>query len=349
MKAPDMKAPDLSHSESGAPAPQSRPIGVSIIVVTLGKSPWLQECLQALRREGKACSHQGPIEIFLVDQGQDEALPPGEVVDRHFRPGRNLGFAAANNLALAAARGRFLALINDDAVVEEGWLGGLTEALEAQPLAGAAQGVNLRLKEPGRVDGYGLGWNRRWQAVQVGHGEAAMEADKPIQEIFGASATAALYRREALESVGGPGLQVFDTSLGSYYEDVDLACRLRRQGFGALLVPKTRARHAGSTTAETLASGSTPWIYGNRLLVLARLLGRGLWPRLPFLLLRDTVDLLRTLRKGEGKAALGIVRGWARALRKISHFAHLGRPWDPRSHLSRSPGKPETRNIVRSP
>ncbi len=54
--------------------------------------------------------------------------------------------------------------------------------------------------------------------------------DVGVEEIFGVSATAAVYRREALRAVASGG-EVFDPRLGSYYEDVDLAGRLRAAGF----------------------------------------------------------------------------------------------------------------------
>src|SRR5262249_20868677 len=134
-------------------------------------------------------------------------------------------------------------------------------------------GVNLVLDESGRVDGWGLGWNRALQAVQLGHGEAAPPLTAPMREVFGVSATAARYRREALAAVALPGGQVFDERLGSYYEDADLACRLRAAGWTALSVPAARARHAGSMTSGIAGTGSAlaraRWanVYGNRYLV----------------------------------------------------------------------------------
>ena len=355
-------------TEHGVPAAPE----VTAVVPTVGRSPWLAACLRALRRQADTAA----LEILVVDQApQPLALPPG-LADRVLRPERNLGFAGGTNLGLAAARGELLATVNDDAVVGPGWLAALTAALRADPRAAAAQGINIlatpagmetdrggggngddarpsdRLgqDEPERIDGCGLGWNRWWQAIQIGHGEPLPVTTGAVAqvEIFGVSATAALFRRSALEQVALGG-QVFDPRLVSYYEDSELAGRLRAAGFSALLVPAARARHAGSASGRTAAAGRERWrlIYGNRYLAAARLLGRGLWPRLPLMLLRDLLDvagpaaLLRALLRrdrrllpgdrGTGPGARrgrlsGMAAGWGRALRHLPAFARTGAP-----------------------
>jgi GT2 family glycosyltransferase len=279
---------------------------LSAVVPTLGRSPLLIPCLQALRHEGA--------EIVVVDQGETPADLGAGLADRVLRPERNLGFAAATNLGIAAASGGWIATVNDDAIVEPGWAAVLVAALTADPRAAAAQGVNLLLDHPELADGCGIAWNRWWQAVQIGHGKAAPVPAGAAMEVFGVSATAAVYRREALEAVAGSA-GVFDQRLVSYYEDVDLACRLRAAGYRALLVPAARARHAGSLTGRTLSRERWQLIYGNRWRVARRHLGGGFWPRLPLLAARDGVDLAQALLRGNGELAAGIVAGLRRALR----------------------------------
>ncbi len=296
----------------------SSPKRVAAVIPTLGKSPHLEACLRALRAEAE------PIEIILVDQGERPVeLPPG-LADQVLRPGRNLGFAAGTNLGIAAVSADaapFVATVNDDAIVEPGWLAVLLAALDADPRLAAAQGANLRFDSPEILDGLGIAWNRSRQAVQIGAGERAPGAEEPARPIFGVSATAALYRRSALEAVRlGPD-EYFDSNLGSYYEDVDLAARLAQAGFRALMLPTARALHAGSTTG-----GAARWrlVYGNRHLVLARTLGRGYWWRLPALLGRDLRDLVRAVVDGEKGRVAGILGGWGRAVRLLPRFARWG-------------------------
>jgi GT2 family glycosyltransferase len=298
-------------------------VSVSAVVPTMGRSRYLLECLRALRREGGTA-----LEIVVVDQGDSPVEIPASLGAHVLREERNRGFAVANNRGIAEARGSVIAAVNDYAVVEEGWLAPLLAALAANPEAGAAQGVNLVLGEEPRVDGCGLNWNGWWQAVQVGRNQAAPGREEPPFEVFGVSATAALYRREALErSKLEPGEgEVFDPRLTTYYEDADLAVRLRQAGYSALCVPAARARHAGSLTSTSLGQERWSLLYGNRYLVAAKLLGRGFWLRLPLLFVRDLLDLFHALAgRKEGAAAAGIVRGWLRAARLLPAFAHGGR------------------------
>jgi len=280
-------------------------VRISAVVLTLGRSPLFIPCLEALRREG--------VEIVVVDQGVSIDVPAG-LADQVLRPGRNLGFAAGNNLGISAATGDLVAPVNDDLLVEPGWAEKLIAAMAVDPRAGSAQGVNLVLDRPDLADGCGIAWNRWWQAVQVGHGEPAPGPEGGASEVFGVSATAAVYRREALHEVAPDG-EVFDTRLGFYYEDVDLACRLRAAGWRALLVPAARALHAGSLTGRTMSRQRWKLVYGNRWVVVKRYLGGGFWPRVPLLAVRDGVDLGRALLRRDTELAAGIVSGWGRALR----------------------------------
>ena len=317
---------------------------LTLVVPTLGRSPLLADCLRALRGEAEAAGAA----IVLVEQGSGVPEAVAALADRRVRVPAPLGFAAAVNLGLAAGHGPWVAVVNDDAVVDPGWLAALEAALEGVPRAASAQGVNLLPGVPARVDGRGLAWNRWLQAVQVGHGEpaaAAASGDREPREVFGVSATAALYRRSALRAVAGPPArrapapgveappEVFDSRLGTYYEDVDLAVRLRAAGHTALLVPAATARHAGGLTAGT-GAGRWRQVHGNRYLVVARLLGRSFWRWLPRLVARDLLDLARAAGRGDLRRAAGIAAGWGRAAARLPRFVHGGAPVVPAADLA---------------
>jgi len=310
---------------------------VAAVVPTLGASPLLVRSLAALRAD--AARAGVPLELIVVHQGTGALPSEAEALaDRVLRPGANLGFAGGTNRGIAAAgASEWIATVNDDALVEPGWTAALVAALAARPDAAAAQGVNLELARPAVADGWGLLWNGAWQAVQPGHGEAPPGAEEPVREVFGVSATAALYRRSALEAAALPGGWIFDERLGSYYEDADLACRLRAAGYTALAVPAARALHAGGATGRALAGGRSRLrrLYRNRLLVAARLLGGGLWRRLPAIAWRDAKDLARALGRGEMDAALAVAGGWAWALADLPRYARRGPPAVPLTELRR--------------
>ncbi len=288
-------------------SPGDRGARVTAVIPTLGRSPWLVACLEALRKDAPE------IEIVLIDQGEkpvETSLP-----DKTVRPGRNLGFASATNLGITASSREFVATVNDDALVEPGWIARLIEALDHEPKAAAAQGVNLILDSLDRADGCGIAWNRWLQAVQIGHGEPAPNPDEPVREVLGVSATAAIYRREALPP------KPFDPDLVSYYEDVDLAVRLHATGWKALLVPAARARHAGSATGATMSRERWRLLYGNRWIVARRAFGRGSRLRMA---VRDLLDLVRAVLSLDGARVAGILGGWVRAVQAKGHKGRKG-------------------------
>ena len=99
----------------------------------------------------------------------------------------------------------------------------------------------LAAESTGTLDGTGdlyavsgLGWRRD-------HGVAAEAHRLEPDEVFGPCAAAALYRRSALEEAGG-----LDESFFCYFEDVDLAFRLRLLGHRCLYVPDAVVHHVGS-------------------------------------------------------------------------------------------------------
>ena len=269
---------------------------------------------------------------------------------------RPAGFARAANAGIAVSRGRLIALVNDDAVLATGWTRTLLAALGAcdgadprisadSPLA-AAQGLNLLPagtgKDDARIDGAGLAWNRRWQAIQIDCGKSAPPAGGEPRSIYGVSATAAIYRREALVAVSpvGGALRPFNERLDSYYEDVELADRLRRASYESVLAPAARIEHAGalSSRGRRDARRRVRRIYSNRLLVLAKRLGRSFWLLLPGLLIRDAVDLFRGGKSealpGDSRrpGATDLLFAWGRAVRLLPRFAGFGRgqeTWNP--------------------
>lgn len=289
-------------------------VSLSVIVPSLGRSPWQAEMLAALRAE---LAGRGA-ELLWVHQGSappPELHLPGERLVRMLQPA---GFAAAVNAGLAAAApgSAMIAVVNDDLVVAPGWLATLVEALAARPDAAAVQGVQIELEHPDRIDGCGLGWNRSWQAVQVGGGDAPPALDAAPFEVFGVSATAALYRRTAIVSVARSvathvaGAALFDERLESYYEDVELAVRLREAGWTSWCIPAARARHAGQGTTRTMPLYRWRAIYRNRLRVVATLCGERFARSVPRLAERDLRDLVRAALRGEATRVVAIVAAW---------------------------------------
>jgi GT2 family glycosyltransferase len=290
---------------------------VTVAVPTLGQSPLLEACLASLRAQSVPC------DVVLVCPRR-AAIPfqlDAGGVERVLETGHELGFAAATNAGWRDSTSEWLGAVNDDVELAPEWLERLLDEADRHPGAASLQGVNLRHDDARLADGCGVTWNHWLQAVQIGHLQPAPAQDTAAREIFGVSATAAIYRRAALAGLAAKDGAVFEPLFGSYYEDVDLAVRLRAAGFSARLVPAARARHAGGATGDRHPFRRARLVYGNRLLTLRRALGGGLWSELPFVAARDGLDAWRGAMRGKLSSAAGIAAGWGRALARLAFIA----------------------------
>ena len=270
-------------------------VKTSVIVVDWHRPELTDRCLRAVfAQEGVV-----DVEVVLVAK---EAPPEEAERWRALHPGllvaveaENVGFAAGVQRGLSTATGEVVVLVNNDAVPEPGFLAAGLRALSAghaDVVAAAATVVLEGRFRPARpsddptgvlVGLDGARWDRDADGVQLLNGtgdemtrqgnghdrdwlgplvEGAAEHDR---DPFGFSGGAAFLRRDAVDAVGG-----FDPALFMYYEDLDLAWRLRLAGGRIVHVPDAVVvhRHAGSSD-----SGSTFVRYQsmrNRLAVVLR-------------------------------------------------------------------------------
>ncbi len=218
--------------------------------------------------------------------------------------GSNLGFAAGHNRNFARARGEHFLALNPDVVLAPGFLSHLVAVLDRTPDAGAVTGRLLRPGPGRRLDSAGIRWALgRTRFLDRGVGEPACRFDEE-EDVFGACGAAALYRRRALESVARPGETPFAERFFMYYEDVDLAWRLRRAGWRTRYAPGAEARHlrggsgAGSAFVEYHLVRNRLWVSLRNASV------PELLRELPGLALFQTVKATQALRRPHLRAAL---------------------------------------------
>jgi GT2 family glycosyltransferase len=220
----------------------------SVVIPTFNGRALLGPCLESIARHRPADPGVS-IEVIVADDAStDETVqwlarvhPEVRVV----RLERNGGFCAAANAGIAAARGRFIQLLNNDTEVTEGWIeAGL--APFADPTVGSVAPLVLVRSDPGRVDSAGDSYALVGWPTKRGHGQpAALFAARPDQDVFGASGSSAFYRTAALHRVEG-----FDPLFGSYYEDIDLAFRLRWAGYRCRFTSRCVIHHDVSATYD---------------------------------------------------------------------------------------------------
>lgn len=276
---------------------------VSVSVVTYQSAGDIDACLAGIRAQG-ACVR----EVLLADNGSTDGtvdfVRARHLDVRILALGRNGGYAAAHNRNFARARGSYLLAINPDVVLHPGYLTELVDHLERDPGLGAAVG---RLLAPGpipRIDSAGVTYGRgRTRFIDRGRG-AAPEAFACEQDVFGACGAASLYRSAALDAVSWPGESPFAERFFMYYEDVDLAWRLRRAGWRVRYCPRAEAAHARGGSGANAAFVEYHLVR-NRLWVSLRNATWGeLLRELPGLAVLEAAKLIQSLARPHLRVAL---------------------------------------------
>jgi len=212
---------------------------VAVVIVSWNSSDELPECLDSVQREGAS-------EIIVVDNGSRDGTP--ELVKAEYpavtliRLSENRGFAAGCNIGVRASESPYVLFLNADALLEPGYLGTLVAALASDAKAASAVGKLVYWRDGVRyIDSAGIRLCAyALRPLDRGYGEPDHGQYDRACTIFGPSGAAALYRRSALRDVGE---QAFDEEFFAYYEDVDLAWRLRNKGYRHLYEPRALALH----------------------------------------------------------------------------------------------------------
>ncbi len=228
----------MHDSLSPAPTPLA-PAPVAVVIVSWNSSDELSFCLDAVQAET-------PAEIVVIDNGSRDGTPElvrAEYPEVRLIPlGENRGFAAGCNIGVHASAAPYVLFLNADATLEPGYLRTLVGALAADPRAASATGKLVFWRDGTRyIDSAGIRLCAyALRPLDRGYGEVDHGQYDRRVTVFGPSGAAALYRRSALVAAGP---QAFDEDFFAYYEDVDLAWRLRRLGYRHLYEPHALACH----------------------------------------------------------------------------------------------------------
>lgn len=274
----------------------------TVVIPNYNGVAYIENCLTSLRKE--------PARVILVDNGSTDGSR--ELVQEKFPEirlialDRNYGFCGAVNRGMEASKTTYVILLNNDTVVEPGFVRALEKAMDGdgRAFSGAAQMVNMAC--PGLIDDAGdyycaLGW-----AFAAGK-------DKPREnygvsrKIFSACGGACIYRRQVLERIG-----MLDENHFAYLEDVDLGYRARIYGYRNLYVPDAVVRHAGSASSGSRYNAFKAKLTARNSVYLAykNMPPAQLLLNLPFLLAGFLVKQLFFCKKGLGGSwCRGIAEG----------------------------------------
>lgn len=223
---------------------------VAIIIVNWNGVSFLRDCLSSVYNQTYT-----NFDVYFVDNGSvDNSV---EFVQKNFpktiilKLKTNTGFSYANNVGIHEACKddlvKYIFTLNNDTVVDTDCIFHLVKSIETDSTISSVSPKTKFLKEDTIIDNTGLLISLDGGGMNRGHKEKDVGQYDTSGEIFGVCAGAALYRRDALYDVMYRD-QFFDDSFFAYYEDLDLAWRLRLRGWKSWYCAEALVLHIHSGT-----------------------------------------------------------------------------------------------------
>lgn len=317
---------------------------ISVVVVTWNRRQLLLACLESLARQ----THPS-YEVIVVDNGStDGTVETIEKLAESYPVGlrvianpQNRGFCAANNQGFSASQAEFIALLNNDAEAEPGWLAALESVIRLYDDVGMAASKILVWEDPTRIDKAGHliypdGQNRGRGSGQIDRGQF----DR-VEEVLWPDGCAALYRRAMLEDVG-----FFDEEFFAYADDAELGLRGRIAGWRCFYAPQAVVRHHRGATLGIGSARRLTLIERNRVLLVVKLFPWNLlWANGAYHFARIVAGLWAAVRsrgelryypgaQGKVTVAMALIRGKLSALPMIPSMLRKRRAFRPKHRMS---------------
>lgn len=227
---------------------------ISINLLTFNGQQYIQACLDSVLKQTYS-----NIEILIIDNASADKtidylkeLRIKNWKSRIIFNQKNIGFSGGHNQGIRESRGEFVLCLNQDVVLDKGFIKNAVGFFEKDKKIAAVQGKVLRMPFSSKlIDTTGLVMLKNRRIIARGQGQIDKEQYENAEEIFGVDGAVPVYRREALEDVR-INSEYFDEDFFCYKEDVDLAWRLRLYNWKAIYQPKAVAWHwrsAGDSAA----------------------------------------------------------------------------------------------------
>jgi GT2 family glycosyltransferase len=198
-------------------------------------------------------------ELIVVDNSS--TLSTGYEGVRVLRPGKNLGFAGAVNLGCQQTEAPVVLVLNPDASPNGSALQALLEGFERWPdavgLAPRLVGLDGQPQTRWQLRSLPSIWTLLLQTLFIPAGRGPVTEPEIGTEIEQPAAAALALRRKVLIEMGGFDEYFFP----AWFEDVDLAARLKRRGAKIRYCPTATFTHYLGASVTSLGYGRFLWIY----------------------------------------------------------------------------------------
>lgn len=223
---------------------------VSVTIVTYNSGRFIKRCLESV------LAQRYPLkEVIVVDNVSTDGTL--DILDqfadrvRIVTNDENVGFAAAQNQAIHLSSGEWILTLNPDVLLMPNFIQSLVDAGNRDPQIGTVCGkllammASFDLPEKPLVDSTGIYFNPMLRHLDRGSREVDNGHFLNFEYVFGATAAAALYRREMIDDISIEG-EFFDSDFFVYREDADVAWRAQLYGWKTLYTPHARGYHVRS-------------------------------------------------------------------------------------------------------
>ncbi len=220
---------------------------VSVTIVTYNSGRFIKRCLESvLDQRYPFC------EVIVIDNASNDGtvdiLEQFENRVRIIYNDENIGFAAAQNQAIAASTGEWVLTLNPDVLLLPDFIEALVHAGTLDPRVGTVCGKLLTMSsgfdfpDMPVVDSTGIYFTPNLRHLDRGSLQVDNGSYRQYEYVFGATAAAALYRRKMIDDISMDG-EFFDSDFFVYREDADVAWRAQLMGWRCLYAPYARGYH----------------------------------------------------------------------------------------------------------